>query len=118
MLSATGEVADWAAAALVLRRAGMLTEAVALDWVALRGALFDWLGTAGVAYDGTRDAMVVGMTALGGKLAADLAFVYHVATMAEWDATFGVTEAQARTVADARARVLAAFQSGSEREPG
>jgi len=116
--SATGGEADWTEAALVLRRAGMLTEAVALDWVALRAALFDWLGSAGVAYDGTRDAMVVGMTALGGKLAADLAFVYHVATMAEWDATFRVTEAQARTVADACARVSAAFQSGSEHKPG
>jgi len=117
VLSANGGAANWATAASVLRRAGMSTEAVLLDWVALRVALFDWLGTSGVAYEGTRDAIVAGMAALDGRLAADLAFVYHVATMAEWDETFGVTEAQARTVADASGRVLAAFQSGWDREP-
>lgn len=95
----------------------MPTRAVVLDWVALRAALFDWLGTAGVDYEGTREAIVSGMTALGGGLAADLLFVYHVATMAEWDATFGVTDVQARGVAESCARVFAAFQSGSEREP-
>ncbi|MCU6456037.1 hypothetical protein LPN01_18320 [Sphingomonas sp. A2-49] len=95
----------------------MSTEAVVLEWMALRAALFDWLGAAGVAYEGTRDAIVAGMTALDGRLAADLAFVYHVATMAEWDETFGVTEAQVRTVADASARLLTAFQSGWDRDP-
>ena len=112
----TAGEANWVAAASVLRRAGMSTEAVALDWVALRVALFDWLGMAGVAFEGTRDAMVAGMTALGSGLAADLAFVYHVATMVEWDSNFGVTEAQARTVAEACARVLAAFELGTDRE--
>lgn len=58
-----------------------------------------------------------GMAALDGSLAADLLFVYHVATLAEWDKTFGVTEAQARTIANTSARVLAAFHFESDCEP-
>ena len=82
------------------------TESVVLDWMALRSQLFAWLERRGIAYAGTRDALLAAMTMLRSDgAAADLSFVYHVATLAEWDETFEVTADQAAIVRQAFARI-------------
>ena len=82
-------------AAEVLEHSGLLEQAAAMHWIALRTTVFAWLEQHEILYAGTRDALVAAISdkrlhAIG----ADLAFAYLIGTMSEWDERFAITSEQ------------------------
>lgn len=92
-------VAQRRAAAQALRDATFWTESVVVEWMALRTKMFAWLEARNIAYQGTRDAIVSTLRQFGpSEAATDLIFLYHIATLAEWDEDFAINEHQATEV--------------------
>ena len=103
-------VAQRRAAAQALRDAAFWTESVVAEWMALRTQMFAWLEARKIAYQGTQDAIVSTLRQLGpSEAATDLIFLYHVATLAEWDEDFAINEHQAIEVQGIGGRIAQAM---------
>ncbi len=118
-LGKQARVAQRRAAAQALRDAAFWTESVMTEWMALRTKMFAWLEERNIAYHGTRDAIVLTLRQLGpSEAATDLIFLYHVATLAEWDEDFAINEYQAIEVQHIGGRIEQAMltESGATNE--
>jgi len=99
-------------ASRILLRAGFVAEAVVIEWTALRFLLFAWLEKQEIAYNGTRGALVIVLDLVKPlSLEADLVFIYHVATLCEWDEQFVLSSAQASSVLTTCDRVYKAVEN-------
>lgn len=86
-------------AARRLLSTGFPHEAVVLAWAAARATMFAWLEERHIAFYSTRSALVASMRHDDLRSArADLAFLHAVATSAEWDEAFEITEIQAEDI--------------------
>lgn len=99
-------------ASRILFRAGFVAEAVVIEWTALRFLLFAWLEMQEITYDGTRGALVIVLELVKPlNLESDLIFIYHVATLCEWDEQFVLSSVQAFSVLTACDRVYKAVEN-------
>ncbi|WP_162561435.1 hypothetical protein [Methylobacterium terrae] len=82
-------------AALAIENAGLLEQAAAMQWVALRTFIFSQLSLRNIRYTSTRKALVLATSDLGlGNFHSDLMFAHLIGTMAEWDENFSINKTQ------------------------
>lgn len=85
-------------AAEALEREGLLEQAAAMHWAALRTSLFASLEGRGIEYASTRDALVIATADPRMRsLSPELIFAHLVGTIAEWDECFAITIEQLNT---------------------
>ena len=82
-------------AAIAIENAGLLEQAAAMQWVALRTFIFSQLALRNIRYSSTRKALVLATSELGlGTFHSDLIFAHLIGTTAEWDEHFSINKAQ------------------------